>query len=307
MKLSSTSFVRMRWMIVILTGMMVINVDPSIKALRTSVVFLEENNMCDDAFGDVRRVESCRRELSVDAEEIPSATTLETDGFVHISRDMTTYRFITMLARSCFSSGRTESDEIRTRFDRFLLDHEQDARTFSKYLERDLSAYLSGRSLSCVPPEKFVLFTRSSHYPQNAHYDTVAAESKSCATMTPESVGTVRVWMPLDRVRSAPLMISNTTNLYDNACARRSPDVPGMSSSWKIPSRDAFVSDCAERRSLLADARVCRWYHTLGMDVGEKLAFRNGMVMHGTPTSGDVGRELRVSVAIDCVVTDDTV
>ena len=101
-------------------------------------------------------------------------------------------------------------------------------------------------------------------------------------------------------------MLSNTTNLYDDACARRAPSPdPMRSPTWKIPDKDGFLIDCASRRRRRdSNNNVCAWYHSMGMSVGERLVFRNGMVLHGTAPVGD--DSLRVSLAVDCIVSTAT-
>jgi hypothetical protein len=43
--------------------------------------------------------------------------------------------------------------------------------------------------------------------------------------------------MPIIPVSKAPLLLANTTRIYDNACARRVPAEEGKSASWKIFDR----------------------------------------------------------------------
>merc|ERR1711957_892959 len=74
------------------------------------------------------------------------------------------------------------------------------------------------------------------------------------------------------------------------------------SPTWRIYSRDDFLSDCRARREQNygtdEGGGTCSFRHTLGMIPGEALFFRNGMVMHGSANHGN-GR--RIALTMDCV------
>ena len=70
------------------------------------------------------------------------------------------------------------------------------------------------------------------------------------------------------------MLLSNTTNAYADACPRRAPPVEGSSPTARVFSRDDFMADCAPDGA-------CDWFHTLGVEPGEIVFFRNGEVLHG--------------------------
>ena len=54
------------------------------------------------------------------------------------------------------------------------------------------------------------------------HYDAVKSDGQACEDVTPSPPAyAVRAWLPLHVVDAAPLLLSNSTWLYDNACPRR--------------------------------------------------------------------------------------
>jgi hypothetical protein len=170
--------------------------------------------------------------------------------------------------------------------------------------------------VECKPSEKWILFARDGESPQNMHYDEVEPFSVDAArTSPPEAAkgmagGTIRehpgsatqaangmrlrAWMPiLPVVDRAPLLLFNTTLLYEDDDARLVKSESLMSSSNRLMSRKEFRAECAKKSD------GCECFHTLGMRQGELLVFRNSLVLHGTPR---LGTGARLALALDCAV-----
>ena len=231
-------------------------------------------------------------------------TRLRRDGWFWRPRDAALASAVEELADACFTPRTLPLDHHC--FEAHFAAHPHAAAAVLAHVSALLREEVADLTVTCAPPERWVLFGRSGNKPQNVHYDTVATESAPCeeATAAAETGRMeVRFWLPLGTVESAPLLISNTTSLYDNSCARReTPSSPDRSPSWKIFSRDEFEADCAVAHLSSARRRAaCGWRHTLGMRAGEALAFRNGMVLHGTAALG--GPAVRISMAVDCSTT----
>jgi len=248
--------------------------------------------------------------IHVEAKSVKSLTNdtnIRNTGFMFGSSTRETIEFTETLHDTCFATKEETDIELKSRecLDRFISEH--------KTLVSDFLESLPGEECS----EDFVLFARTSTNPQNLHYDTVKFETKSCEDIVPnanEQTVYLRHWLPLIQVMSAPLLLSNTTLLYDNACDRRFSDtLENQSPSWLIPTKDDFLKRCDKRQQENEIFReTCTWYHTLGMSPGEYVSFRNGMVLHGSAPVLErrVGEEeeeeeeetLRLSLAVDCIL-----
>jgi hypothetical protein len=105
----------------------------------------------------------------------------------------------------------------------------------------------------------------------------------------------LRAWMPiLPVVDRAPLLLFNTTLLYEDDDARLERSESLMSSSNRLMSGTEFRTACAKK------PYGCACFHTLGMRQGELLVFRNSLVLHGTP---QLGIGTRLALALDCAVS----
>ena len=154
------------------------------------------------------------------------------------------------------------------------------------------------------------MFARTSSNPQNLHYDTVKFQELACEDIVPSKSRQQKIylrhWFPIVNSKFAPLLLSNTTHLYDNACSRRFADSrENQSPSWLIPQKDEFLEHCKERQEVdEAFSGTCAWYHTLNMYPGEYVSFRNGMVLHGSAPVGALREEedesLRLTFVVDC-------
>ena len=142
----------------------------------------------------------------------------------------------------------------------------------------------SAAVVSCAP-HPLTVFSRSGIKPQNMHYDSVASDVLPCNEVIyadRELPMSVRAWMPFGSpVESAPLLIVNTSALHVDACGRRTYMGGGsQSSTAKILSAADLAADCAAG----AASASCNWFHTLGMQVGSILFFRNGEVHRNSTT-----------------------
>lgn len=79
------------------------------------------------------------------------------------------------------------------------------------------------------------------------------------------------------------------------SAARVVPFCGASSPTAIIFSAAEFAADCDRH------AEGCAYFHTLGMEPGELVYFRNGDVIHGTAAVGDP-KATRVALAIDCEV-----
>ena len=229
---------------------------------------------------------------------------LRNKGWVWQQHNSAVRDAVVELKDACFSSlDSSDYDPTKERLSgseclksHFLV-KSQTAAAMVNELEMFLKQPAHGLSATCsTDPAKWALFCREGNNPQNMHYDTVASERGNCSEFTPEAESgylNIRAWIPIVPVQKAPLLISNTTYLYKNACAKRAASEPGKSASWKIFSREEFLADCAQQGD------GCQFFHTVGMIPGEVLFFRNGMVLHGT---AKLGEGMRVAMAVDCVV-----
>ena len=218
------------------------------------------------------------------------ATTIAREGFVYAPRDADLAALVADAASAC---GRAESC-LRNRFSA--------ASTHAARLEarvRELAAERFGGGVACAG---VTVFGRPAAAPQNMHYDAVRSDGQACEDVTPSPPAyAVRAWLPLHVVDAAPLLLSNSTWLYDNACPRRalSPFGGGGGSSptARVFSADEFAADCG--------ADGCAYFHTLGMEPGELVFFRNGEVLHGTAAVGAPDAPPRVALSVDCEVPND--
>ena len=132
------------------------------------------------------------------------------------------------------------------------------------------------------------------------HFDAVSADAQACEDVSPSPpLYAVRAWIPLHVVDAAPLLLANSTWLYADACPRRasSPFCGASSPTARIFSAAEFAADCDRH------AEGCAYFHTLGMEPGELVYFRNGDVLHGTAAVGDP-KATRVALTVDCEVTN---
>ena len=129
------------------------------------------------------------------------------------------------------------------------------------------------------------------------HYDET--EPLSCDAGDGGVGMRIRVWMPIFEVDRAPLLLANTTRLYDDACQRlESPsDVNIHTPSNRILSASQHRHDCDQVQG------ACDYFHTLGMRPGDMIIFRNNLVLHGTMRWG---RGVRLALAVDCTMHDES-
>jgi hypothetical protein len=228
--------------------------------------------------------------------------TLARDGWAWQRRNGNVDAIISSLATECRLSR--ESDACTANY---FASHPAAAASLVGSIASTVRDHMGGLvNVQCS--SKFVTFARAGARPQNMHYDTVAAEAERDCRLLKPALGSdgaihVRAWLPTERVSCAELLISNTTHMYTDACARRAASAPEQSASWKIYSRSEFVHDCAAAAEHASG--VCSWGTTASMKRGEMLLFRNGFVMHGTARTAETGGRpcRRVSVAADCVVS----
>lgn len=168
--------------------------------------------------------------------------------------------------------------------------------TFRKYnsFAKELATELERRHgasdsiIQCSSAENWVIFVRTGQTPQNMHYDEVKNSSY------------FRVWMPVRSFGTAPLLIANTTDLFETNSERLTLGRPGFTPNNRVISSVDFLRDCAAARMRGGKGvdGVCQFFHTLGMQLGQALAFRNGLVLHGNGVLGSGGT--RVALAVDC-------
>ena len=280
--------------------------------ISTKLFFLNENSF------------SGRDVLHVEAKSVKTiSTSFFNTGFRFGESNIVTKGFVNELKQECFNTREDIEYELK---------HGQCLTKFISRNKRSVQEFfdvLPGQQCS----DKFVLFARKASNPQNLHYDTVKFEELACEDIVPHSKHQkiyLRHWyshffflshvyilasktehplnrFPLVHVNSAPLLLSNTTRLYDNACSRRSTNTQeNQSPSWLIPSKHEFLNHCKQRQEIdEIFSETCAWYHTLDMHPGEYMSFRNGMVLHGSAPVRAVREEdeeepLRLSFAVDC-------
>jgi len=72
---------------------------------------------------------------------------------------------------------------------------------------------------------------------------------------------------------------------------------PALTTEQLLGLADEFAADCG--------ADGCAYFHTLGMEPGELVFFRNGEVLHGTAAVGAPDAPPRVALSVDCEVPND--
>ena len=231
------------------------------------------------------------------------AALLVRDGWTWQERNGNVDAVIASLATEC-RAKREEWSAPCT--DAYFSAHPAAAASLASSVASTVRDHLGG-AMDVQCSSTFVTFARAGARPQNMHYDTVPAEAERDCRSLRAALGSngamhVRAWLPTERVSCAELLLSNTTHLYADACARRAASAPGQSASWKIYSRGEFASDCAAAAELSPE--VCTWRTTASMARGEMLLFRNGFVMHGTARTAQAGERCRrVTLAVDCTAT----
>ncbi|KAH8053805.1 hypothetical protein JL722_9285 [Aureococcus anophagefferens] len=111
------------------------------------------------------------------------------------------------------------------------------------------------------------------------HYDAVKSDGQACEDVTPSPPAYAHV------------------ALRQRVSAARSRRGGGSSPTARVFSADEFAADCG--------ADGCAYFHTLGMEPGELVFFRNGEVLHGTAAVGAPDAPPRVALSVDCEVPND--
>lgn len=164
--------------------------------------------------------------LLIEAESVRTTSSrLSMDGWAFESFDATLQSIATGTGDACGNlTGTGQDDCIRAHL---ATVSERMSRHATAVFQAAVKRHLPhSDSIRCTSIDQWVIFSRHGSNPQNVHYDTVSEENTPCEEMDASDRVDLRVWLPIQPVEAAPLLIAATAGI--SACSRQADATPNQ-------------------------------------------------------------------------------